>query len=105
MPLGLEPDDLLWTLEVGTGLGEEHELRLEKHLRTCQSLSRAPEESKSIRRASRRYASLSEKPRFAESAEAGLGRSVRQSGLAAGPRMRRRLAGTGVDGPGRGSGP
>lgn len=44
MPLGVELDDLLWTLEVGTGFGEEHE-RLERYLATCQTLSRSDDPS------------------------------------------------------------
>ncbi|MFK5648060.1 hypothetical protein ACI3ET_16330 [Ornithinimicrobium sp. LYQ121] len=41
-PLKWEPDDLLWTLEVGTYWGEEHE-RLERHLAVCRELAVSPE--------------------------------------------------------------
>lgn len=41
-PLKWRPDDLLWTLEVGTQSGEEHE-RLECHLTMCRELSESPE--------------------------------------------------------------
>lgn len=41
-PLRWQPDDLLWTLEVGTHWGEEHE-RLERHLEVCRELGESPE--------------------------------------------------------------
>lgn len=41
-PLKWQPDDLLWTLEVGTQWGEEHE-RLERHLQVCRELAESPE--------------------------------------------------------------
>lgn len=41
-PLKWQPDDLLWTLEVGTHWGEEHE-RLERHLQVCRELAESPE--------------------------------------------------------------
>ena len=41
-PLKWEPDDLLWTLEVGTHFGEDHE-RLERHLKVCRELAESPE--------------------------------------------------------------
>ncbi|MDF8262709.1 hypothetical protein [Luteipulveratus flavus] len=41
-PLQWQPDDLLWTLEVGTHWGEDHE-RLEGHLRVCRELAESPE--------------------------------------------------------------
>ncbi|SMC38987.1 hypothetical protein [Janibacter indicus] len=37
-PMGWTPDDLLWTLEVGTGTGTEYE-RLAAHLETCAQLA------------------------------------------------------------------
>jgi hypothetical protein len=41
-PLKWQPDDLLWTLEVGMHWGEEHE-RLERHLKECRELAESPE--------------------------------------------------------------
>ena len=41
-PLQWRPDDLLWTLEVGTHWGEKHE-RLERHLEVCRDLAESPE--------------------------------------------------------------
>ena len=41
-PLKWQPDDLLWTLEVGTHWGEDHE-RLERHLKVCRDLAESPE--------------------------------------------------------------
>ncbi|MGN6199936.1 hypothetical protein [Humibacter sp.] len=41
-PLQWQPDDLLWTLEVGTQWGEDHE-RLERHLEVCRELAESPE--------------------------------------------------------------
>lgn len=41
-PLKWRPDDLLWTLEVGTHWGEDHE-RLERHLKVCRELAESPE--------------------------------------------------------------
>lgn len=41
-PLRWQPDDLLWTLEVGTHWGEEHE-RLERHLDVCRLLAESTE--------------------------------------------------------------
>lgn len=41
-PLKWQPDDLLWTLEVGTYWGEDHE-RLERHLAACNELAGSPE--------------------------------------------------------------
>jgi hypothetical protein len=41
-PLQWQPDDLLWTLEVGTHWGEDHE-RLERHLKVCRELAESPE--------------------------------------------------------------
>ncbi|NEK87946.1 hypothetical protein GCU60_19590 [Blastococcus saxobsidens] len=41
-PLKWQPDDLLWTLEVGTHSGEDHE-RLERHLNVCRDLAKSPE--------------------------------------------------------------
>lgn len=41
-PLKWQPDDLLWTLEVGTHWGEDHE-RLERHLEVCRELVESPE--------------------------------------------------------------
>lgn len=41
-PLKWEPDDLLWTLEVGMHVGEEHQ-RLERHLEVCRDLAGSPE--------------------------------------------------------------
>lgn len=41
-PLKWQPDDLLWTLEVGMHWGEEHE-RLERDLEVCRELAESPE--------------------------------------------------------------
>jgi hypothetical protein len=41
-PLKWQPDDLLWTLEVGTHWGEEHE-RLARHVEICRELAASPE--------------------------------------------------------------
>jgi hypothetical protein len=41
-PLKWKPDDLLWTLEVGTHFGEEHE-RLAQHVEICRELAESPE--------------------------------------------------------------
>lgn len=41
-PLKWEPDDLLWTLEVGTQWGEDHE-RLERHSNVCRELAESTE--------------------------------------------------------------
>ncbi|MGH1565144.1 hypothetical protein [Mumia sp. DW29H23] len=41
-PLKWQPDDLLWTLEVGMHWGEDHE-RLERHLEVCRELAESPE--------------------------------------------------------------
>ncbi|MFT3662170.1 MAG: hypothetical protein QM809_12485 [Gordonia sp. (in: high G+C Gram-positive bacteria)] len=41
-PLRWQPDDLLWTLEVGTYWGEKHE-RLEQHLQVCRELAESLE--------------------------------------------------------------
>ncbi len=38
MPLGVEPDGLLWLLEYGTHIGEDHE-RYAKHLERCRVLA------------------------------------------------------------------
>jgi hypothetical protein len=38
MPLGVEPDGLLWLLEVGTHVGEDHEQYV-KHLEDCRALA------------------------------------------------------------------
>lgn len=41
-PLNWQPDDLLWTLEVGTHWGEDHE-RIERHLKVCRELAESTE--------------------------------------------------------------
>lgn len=41
-PLNWQPDDLLWTIELGTRYGDEHE-RLERHLKVCLELAESPE--------------------------------------------------------------
>lgn len=41
-PLRWQPDDLLWTLDVGTHWGEEHE-RLAEHLKVCEELAASPD--------------------------------------------------------------
>lgn len=61
-PLGWQPDDLLWTLEVGTLVGEDHE-RLERHLRVCRELAESPEPD--LARLGRRGIEIFE-PRLAE---------------------------------------
>lgn len=38
MSLGVEPDGLLWLLDVGTHIGEEHE-RYAEHLERCRALA------------------------------------------------------------------
>lgn len=41
-PLKWQPDDLLWTLDVGTHVGEQHE-RLARHVEICMELAASPE--------------------------------------------------------------
>lgn len=41
-PFRWQPDDLLWTLEIGTHWGDDHE-RLERHLEVCRDLANSPE--------------------------------------------------------------
>lgn len=41
-PLNWQPDDLLWTLEVGTHTGEDHE-RIARHVEICRALEASPE--------------------------------------------------------------
>ncbi len=41
-PLGWEPDDIVWTLDVGTMTGEDHE-RYARHVETCRVLAASEE--------------------------------------------------------------
>ncbi len=72
-PLKWRPDDLLWTLEVGTQWGEDHE-RLERHLEVCRGLVESPEPD--IARLGARGVEIFE-PRLAEARAAARRAAVR----------------------------
>lgn len=72
-PLQWQPDDLLWTLEVGTYWGEEHE-RLERHLEECRELAESLESD--IARLGQRGIEILE-PRLAEARAAARRAAVR----------------------------
>ncbi|MFF7683400.1 hypothetical protein ACFZA2_11635 [Microbacterium sp. NPDC007973] len=72
-PLRWQPDDLLWTLEVGTHWGEEHE-RLERHLKVCRELGESPESD--LARLGERGIEIFE-PRLAEARAAARRAAVR----------------------------
>jgi hypothetical protein len=72
-PLKWQPDDLLWTLEVGTHWGEEHE-RLERHLEVCRELAESLEPD--IARLGERGVEMFE-PRLAEARAAARRAAVR----------------------------
>ncbi|WP_143336647.1 hypothetical protein [Corynebacterium pacaense] len=72
-PLRWQPDDLLWTLEVGTHLGEKHE-RLERHLSECRELAESSESD--LVRLGERGIEIFE-PRFVEARAAARRAAVR----------------------------
>lgn len=72
-PLRWQPDDLLWTLEVGTHWGEEHE-RLERHLQVCRELAESLESD--LARLGERGMEIFE-PRLAEARAAARRAAVR----------------------------
>jgi hypothetical protein len=72
-PLKWQPDDLLWTLEVGTHFGEDHE-RLERHLKVCRELAESPEPD--LARLGERGVEMFE-PRLAEARAAARRAAVR----------------------------
>lgn len=72
-PLNWQPDDLLWTLDVGTQWGEDHE-RLERHLKVCREL--AGESEPDLARLGERGVETFE-PRLAEAKRAARHAAVR----------------------------
>ena len=74
-PLEWQPDDLLWTLEVGMQWGEDHE-RLERHVKECRELAESPEPD--LARLGERGVEIFE-PRLAEARAAARRAAVRGS--------------------------